>query len=687
MMIYKYIGLKLLSLAAFPYEKIFFLRSPFHLFRFDHPRVYLFSLFLSVVFKNCPSYAIQPAFINGTIYSTFNNTVIAGATISTTTGLTTRSSSGSFYLRVPPNIYDIVVSATGYNSNLLTGIHAAPGQTTTVNIWLSPSSTETGYLEGRIQALRSRKGINKAFIATDLGGVNTSDENGYFKLVTPSGYATVTVAAEGFSTKIFEDVYISPNETKHFIVCLKETPAGTASISGIIKNACTGTTINNARITSQTGEIVVSRNGTYSISTAPGLTTLLATADEFQFSYRNISLLGLPTSASINFELIPSKRGYGLIQGIIKDSSTQEVLEGVKLVSDTKSISYTKPDGTYTLYTSLCSTYVIVYKQGFEKLQVPLPDSLSTTLTLDLFLDPLGTITGVVFDNNDNHTIQGAAIFLNENPDISDISKINGSYLLENIPPDQYTLSIGHKCYLPENRIVSIISGEELEENFYLDPYATGTVQGFVSDSITGKPLAVARISTEHGAKTQTDQLGFYSFILPACETSIEIKADGYLSQTKIVLIEENEILDLNIELTPCPFYISIKNSDKTLSTDIVLNTLRMYRNEVLAKNKILRQYTTVFYHNAHEISEIILTNQKLRGLLRDIVFRLFQILIDKQPSEKLKIDEEFIDEVYYFFELFKQEIPTVGLKKDVDSFLSDLKQGFIFDALGIVIQ
>jgi hypothetical protein len=80
-------------------------------------RVPLFFLIFFLFLNSYPAHAIQPAFIKGTILNTYNNSVISDATISTTTGLSITASSGTFFLRMPPNVYDIIVSAHGYYSN------------------------------------------------------------------------------------------------------------------------------------------------------------------------------------------------------------------------------------------------------------------------------------------------------------------------------------------------------------------------------------------------------------------------------------------------------------------------------------------------------------------------------------------------------------------------------------------
>ena len=65
---------------------------------------------------------------------------------------------GLFFLKVPPNVYDLIVSAPGFRSNMATGIFSGPGQTATVTYRLAPASTRVGTLQGRVTAAGATSG-------------------------------------------------------------------------------------------------------------------------------------------------------------------------------------------------------------------------------------------------------------------------------------------------------------------------------------------------------------------------------------------------------------------------------------------------------------------------------------------------------------------------------------------------
>ncbi len=615
-------------------------------------------------------YAIEPSLIKGTVYSSYNNAVINGAIISTTTGIATKTSAGAFFLRVPPNLYDIYVSAPGYSSNLLTGIHAAPGQTAIVDLRITPSSTETAYLEGRIFNFSSKKPINRAFIATDIGGLATSDENGAFQMLTPSGFSDISVAAPGFTSKTIRNIMISPDSNNNIVVYLHKAPVSNVTVSGVLKNRCSGLIINDARVVSQTGQSSLTDIANYSVNTAIGFTSLIASAPDYQFSFKNITLYPFPESARIDIELLPSKNGFGLIRGVITDFITQEPVGEVKLVTDTGAISYSKHDGTYEVYTSYCTSSMTAQKQGFATMKIELFVNQGFPTTANLPLEPLGNISGKVFDSSDNHTISGAVIILEEQSGISTTSQNDGSYLIENILPGTYIVEAAQRCYITDNHSTDVVSGETVNLNFILDPFSSGNIQGFVSDIITGKTIPDASIITDHGAETTTDSTGFYSITLPACQTLITVEAKGYLTKKNLpVTVDENENPDFNVDLIPCPFSVSIKSPEMAGPDDISLSIFRAFRDEVLKNNTTLQEYTRSFYENAQEISEILINNPVLEDEFRDILLKAIVILENK----KMAHSAEFLEESRLFLVQFSRKIHTSELKTDVNRLLLDL--------------
>ncbi len=641
----------------------------------------------SLLVYSFPVQALQPAFIKGAVFSSYDNSLIRTASVATNTGLTATAPSGQFFIRVPPNLYTLIVTSLDYKANMLAGVLAAPGQTTTVNFWLIPASTDTAVLEGRIRELGTGKAIQGAFIATDLGGVAFSDENGYFSMISPTGIATVTVAATDFATKISKNVPILINSQNSEMIYLTKSSDMTISVTGSITNACTGATIGNARIFSQTGDETYSTGGHYSLTVPPGLTTIVATAHNFQFLYKTVSLTPLPTSRIIDLELFPSEQGTGLLQGVVTNAFTGEPVEDAEFVTDTGAISFSAADGTYLLYTSICSSIVYVSKEGFQEQQIEVSLSSIDPLTLDIALEPLGTISGVVTDNFDNHTIQGALLFLQEQPDISAATRDDGSYTLGNISPGPYTVSASHQCYLAQQQETSVALGDQLVHDFQLEPVGNGLLQGFVLDSITGDPIALAQISADHGAEVSSDETGFYTLSLPACQTQLTVKADGYLTPpAQSIFIQEGDVTELNIELTPCPFNIALADAAAPQAARTVLDTLRKYRDTVLLQDEMFKKYVTVFYDHARFLAAAITQNHELKILVQDIITGIYEIL-SRCSFREPAVDATLVEQINAVLDNIAQQPIPENLKKSIHRLQGSIQNGEIINRMHISVK
>jgi len=340
-----------------------------------------------------PALALQPAFIKGTVSSAYDNALLYNAVIETSTGISAQTSSGYFYFRVPPNFYNIIISAPGYTANMLSGILASPGQTANVNIWLVPASTTTGYLEGRILDAANFKPIKSAFIAVDLGGAAVSDNNGYFNMQVPSGTATITASATSFASKTIQQLFLRPERTERIVIYLKKKRTHTVTITGLVKNACSGEKLSGAQIMTATGDFAVSNNGTYSLEIESGPSTVIATAQGYQYAYKTGSFAGYFFPSIVNMNLLPLEKSFGLLRGNIKDALSGAALAEAKIVSDTGSISFSGSDGAFKLYTSTCTSYITVSKSGFNPKQVSLAVTPGSATFVRVALEPADNAT------------------------------------------------------------------------------------------------------------------------------------------------------------------------------------------------------------------------------------------------------------------------------------------------------
>ncbi len=323
------------------------------------------------------------------------------ATITTTTGLSFNVQNGFFFLSVPPNVYDFIVSAPGFRSNMATGIFSGPGQTATVNIWLAPASTRTGHLQGRVAAAGSTSGgIAGALVFTDLGAIAVTDADGYFTAVGPSGTATVTVAAQGYSSKIIKNVQIQPSGIRSLPVRLsKSIKSTTGSVSGTVRDACSRSLLTGVNITSSNGAFVQTSDSAFKISAPPGRTSLLASAEGYQCAWQTATLGLFPVGAVANFSLAPLDRGMGTVAGFITNAANGEPVPGARIATDLQDISFSEnADGSYTLKASPCAATITVTRKGFQPYTTNVTIGQGATTDLNIALVPLTDciVTGTI---------------------------------------------------------------------------------------------------------------------------------------------------------------------------------------------------------------------------------------------------------------------------------------------------
>jgi len=501
--------------------------------------------------------AIQPAFIEGSVYNTYSiNIPLNSATVYTRNGISIATASGAFVLRVPPNIYTLLATAPASCANLMAGIPATPGTIPFVNIGVSPASTPTGYVEGQIINAGSGDGIPGALIMTDSGGAAiASGRDGNYRLASPSGATTISITADGFSSKEISNYTIYPYIATNLTISLDTASSRTFPVKGVITDVCTGIRINDAIIISNAGKIAVSNDGFFSIDTPLGLSTLVVSAKDYQFSSRTFFITPLSNTIQ-NFNLTPSKSIKGLVSGIITNSLSSETVAGVKVESDINEVSYSQQDGTYTIYTSTCAASLSFSRSGFEPTATAISFVPDNTIVQNISMTPLGAIAGFVRDSHTNAGIKDARINLAEDSTVSCKSSKDGSYVLSGISTGTYTLEVSHPCYLPESRAaIPVSAGNTTAEQFMLDSSERATVHGTVRGFFTRRPIPSALITSSTGASVTTGIDGSYSIELPACTTHITIRAPGFLPATKRnVSPAEGETSELNVRLLPWPF-------------------------------------------------------------------------------------------------------------------------------------
>lgn len=116
------------------------------------------------------------------------------------------------------------------------------------------------------------------------------------------------------------------------------------------------------------------------------------------------------------------------------------------------------------------------------------------------------------------------------------------------------------------------------------------------------------------------------------------------------------------------------------------VNTLRGFRDEVLAKNLKGERYVNLYYSpQAIEALFILFFNPELKVCMNKMVKKSIPAIQSLLKGEKALVDFEIIEEIEVFLEEFEKEA-SLNLRKIIDTIRRDIKTGDLFEEFGFSI-
>jgi hypothetical protein len=146
--------------------------------------------------------------------------------------------------------------------------------------------------------------------------------------------------------------------------------------------------------------------------------------------------------------------------------------------------------------------------------------------TLDVALDPPGTITGKVTDSDSHDPIAGATILYDGG---STTTNSSGNYTIAGIPAGGQSLIASADGYNSSSaQAVTVPANDSVTANITLEPKPS-YIAGEVIDGLTGQLVEGAAVSTT-GANTTTDSFGRYQLFVPPGTYNLAVSKTGYIS-------------------------------------------------------------------------------------------------------------------------------------------------------------
>ena len=505
----------------------------------------------------------ENCYITG-IVTTNGVTPLSGALVTNGTKTTTTNTSGRYTLGVLAGTYTVRSSKEGYMSGTERKVTLTPGQTLSgINFTLTPNaSVISGYVTSGsspvydVQVLATHSTSGNQLTAK----TNTS---GYYTVSGAAGTYSVVAQKQGFiPTPTSLSVTVAPGQTRaNQNFSLKEN---ISYVSGVITSNSLPLRNVTVKVTSlksspTTFTTVTGVNGNFNVAVTPGYRyEVVAVKTGYYTTVDTTTTLVIEQKVVLALGLSPQQ---SLISGLITKADNTVLADAViKAANASKSYSTKSgPAGKYSLGLD-AGTYVLsIQKSGYISKSKDLTISVGDTLKNQNFkLEPnFASLSGNVTDDNSDGVISGALVVATEMNTQSGGSAYTddfGNYLIKNLPPGIYQITVTHQSYLSSSiSSKGLAGGLATQVNFSLAP-KDGKITGTVTQSGSGmENVTITASGSDNVTYTVTETDGSYSIsdISPG-DYTVQASLNGYSSSATVPLsVDANQTGQANFTVVP----------------------------------------------------------------------------------------------------------------------------------------
>jgi hypothetical protein len=179
--------------------------------------------------------------------------------------------------------------------------------------------------------------------------------------------------------------------------------------------------------------------------------------------------------------------------------------------------------------------------------------SAPDTVVIDFMLYPNRSrvVAGKVTDAGTRLALAGAKVSV-AHSDLSESTRVDGSFLFDNFPAGPQSLEVSFPGYPPKSFSVEAKGGETTNVNAALvDTANVGSLEGAVSDVVTGLPVRDAQVAVEGTElKAATDSTGRYVIEnVPAGMHKLLVTCAGYVNAYTVVRLVKGWDVTVNLQL------------------------------------------------------------------------------------------------------------------------------------------
>ena len=474
---------------------------------------------------------------------------------------------GYYEIQCASGEYDITISKEGYKTHY-GQVNVADDEEVKYNAELNRDGSKT-YLDGHVWNAETEEPVNEAQITLEGPNGNYegySDKEGYYYIsCEPGEYDMLTQHPDYEDDERQVKVMEGANQEDVFL-----EPNAMARIYGYVTDSQTSDPIYKARVrfkdkdSGETTDVETDGEGWYSVELSPGDFDIHVSKEDYEDLEDEISFED-DDEEQRDFELTPEIK-TGEVWGTVKDNSNNDNIEGVTL-------TFTERDTSdeFTASTDEYGEYSIELVKGNYDISIDHEEFQTKTdeVTVEgngdyernYRLDPKESLlSGKVLDKETEEGVDDATVTATAKEDRGGepFSKTvdtdgNGDYELS-LPAGDYEITIEHEDYLKYWDNISMMKGEDNEQDFEVTPRErVGTVAGRVTETGTETSLEGVSVvftgpsSAEHPATT--DEYGEYEITLPEGDYDISVEMEGYESAADTITVEDQEEYQRNYEI------------------------------------------------------------------------------------------------------------------------------------------
>ena len=485
----------------------------------------------------------EPSDVSGTVTDSDGNT-LSGAfvTINTDPEMNTVTNSAGVYMfsEIPAGIYEI--TAVTPRDGAITRSITVPGGE--YDFALAPDSLISG-------TVTDTNGDGISGVTVNILGsfVTVTDDDGMYSfsesplgaqriyVTLPDGYERVG----NFITTV--TVVEGENQTVNFTFRSTAPVAPTGTVSGIVTDSATNSSISGATVFIGSLSTSTSATGSYTIANVPiGSNSISVSAAEYNTAVQTVTVNAGQNTVNISLTPVPATSNGYTIFGIITDSATSVGIQGITgtISTDPVRVFTTEFGGTFNISDVPAGTYTISavgtnYNEGTTTVTVPAGQTIPLSLT-PVVVTSTGTVSGIVTDSATNSLISGATVSI-VGTSLNASTDSAGGYTILQVPVGTHSLAITSSGYTGGSGSVTVTADTTSTMNFSLTPVSmpgeTNRVIGVVLDSSTGNMVSGATLTLSNNVTVTTQSSGAFQFSnVPVGSYALTVNAQGYNEYT-----------------------------------------------------------------------------------------------------------------------------------------------------------